>query len=136
MPLHLIAEEGVRSDFNNLHKGMMGCAAMYASPALHKMTFCADFMLLQGPNHIATSNRAKAKAAADVVHCAHHHCMGFATAGDTICKDGTIDAIHRRLHNPLTCAFVHLHGLRQSAEGQQAVSNKLCWLTARTAFVS
>ena len=59
--------------------------------------------------------------------------MSFATAGDAIRKDGTIDAIHRRLHNPLTCAFIHLHGSRQSAEGQQAVSNKLCRVTARAA---
>ncbi len=106
----------------------MGCAAMYTSPsAAHILSMhsccCRDRPILQ-------QAAATAKAAADAIYCAHHHCVGFATAGDTICKYGTIDAIHRRLHNPLTCAFVHLHGLRQSAEGQQAVSNKLSRLTA------
>ncbi len=105
----------------------MGCAAMYASPSAAQVVSlrsccCRETMLRQA----ATT----ATAAADALYCAHHHCVGFATAGDTICKDGTIDAIHRRLHNPLTCAFIHLHGLRQSAEGQQAMSNKLCRLTA------
>ncbi len=111
----------------------MGCAAMYASPS------AAQVVSLRSCCHrdqtILQQAAAPAKAAADALHCAHHHCVGFATAGDTICKDGTIDAIHRRLHNPLTCAFVHLHALRQSA-GQQAVSNKVCRLTAHTALVS
>ncbi len=89
---------------------MVGCAAMYASHSVAQgvslcLCGCRDPTSLRQAAAAAT-----AKAAADALHRAHHHRVGFATAGDTICKDSTIDAIHRRLHNPLTCAFVHLHG--------------------------
>jgi len=112
---------------------MIGCAAMDASPSLARDVLSALVPCCCRNQTIFRQAAATAEAAADAMHCAHHHCMGFATAGDTIRKDGTIYAIHRRLHNPFACAFIHLHGLRQSAEGQQDVSNKLCRLTAHAA---
>ena len=41
--------------------------------------------------------------------CTHHHGVCLAAAGNSICKDGTIDAIHRGLDYPFTCTGIDLH---------------------------
>ena len=38
----------------------------------------------------------------------HHHGVRFAAAGDAICEDSAVDAVHGRLHDALRCALIHL----------------------------
>lgn len=59
--------------------------------------------------HIACSTAIVSKGECNKGMYAYHHGVCLATAGDSICKYGTIDAIYGGLDHPFTCAGVDLH---------------------------
>ena len=58
----------------------------------------------------------KSKGVHDICMCFHHHCVCLATAGDSVSKYGSIDAIHRGLHHPFACASIHLHWQQKESD--------------------